>query len=35
MISERSRDTIDWSNDADNSTLPSQEQITFKKKKFK
>ncbi len=24
MISERSRDTEDWSNDAENSVLPSQ-----------
>ncbi len=30
MISERSYDTEDWSNGADNSALPSQEYITFK-----
>ncbi len=29
MISEGSRDTEFWSNDADNSALPSQELITF------
>ncbi len=29
MISERSCDTEDWSNDAENSALPSQEYITF------
>ncbi len=29
MISEPSFDTEDWSNDAENSALPSQEEITF------
>ncbi len=29
MISEGSYDTEDWSNDADNSALPSQGKITF------
>ncbi len=29
MISEGSCDTEDWSNDADNSALPSQEYIIF------
>ncbi len=29
MISERSCDTEDWSNDAENSALPSQKYITF------
>ncbi len=29
MISEGSCDTEDWSNDADNSTLPPQELIAF------
>ncbi len=29
MISEGSRDTEDWSNDAENSALPSQEKITI------
>jgi len=29
MISEGSCDTEDWSNDAENSALPSQELITF------
>ncbi len=28
MISEGSRDTEDWSNDAENSALPSQKCIT-------
>ncbi len=31
MISERSCDTEDWSNDAENSALPSQKYITFQK----
>ncbi len=30
MISEDSCDSEDWSNDAENSALPSQEQITLK-----
>ncbi len=30
MISERSRGTEDWSNDAENLALSSQELITFK-----
>ncbi len=29
MISEGSCDTEDWSNDTENSALPSQEEITF------
>jgi len=29
MISKGSCDTEDWSNDAENSVLPPQEQITF------
>ncbi len=29
IISEGSSDTEDWSNDAENSALPSQEYITF------
>ncbi len=29
MISEASCDAEDWSNDAENSALPSQEYITF------
>ncbi len=29
MISEESCDTEDWSNDAENPALPSQEQMTF------
>ncbi len=29
MISEESCDNEDWSNDAENSALPSQELITF------
>ncbi len=29
MISEGSHDTEDWSNDAENSALPSQEKITI------
>ncbi len=29
MISEGSRDTEDWSNDAENLAFPSQQQITF------
>jgi len=29
MISQGSCDTEDWSNDAENLALPSQEQITF------
>jgi len=29
MISEGSCDTEDWSNDAENSALPSQERNTF------
>jgi len=29
MISEESCDTEDWSNDAENSGLPSHESITF------
>ncbi len=29
MISEGSRDTEDWSNDAENAGLPSQEEITL------
>ncbi len=28
-ILERSCDTEDWSNDAENTALPSQEEITF------
>jgi len=30
MISEESCDTEDWSNDAENSALPSQEKNLFK-----
>ncbi len=29
MISEESHDTKDWSNDAENAALPSQEYISF------
>ncbi len=29
MISEGSCDSEDWSNDAENTALPSQEEITF------
>jgi len=30
MISERTCDTEDWSNDAENSALPSHEKFTLK-----
>jgi len=35
MISEGLCDTEDWSYDAENSSLPSQEKITFKNIKIK
>jgi len=34
MISERSRDTEDWSNDADNSALTTGQKLRKKKKLF-
>ncbi len=34
MISEGSCDTEDWSDDAENSALPSQKKITFKIEKL-
>ncbi len=30
LISEGSRDTEDWSNDAENSAIPSQQKMHFK-----
>ncbi len=35
MISEGSCDTEDWSNDAENSTLPPQKEMAFKILKYK